>query len=272
MTSDGLMEQFRGEQALEETPRKRLGLYNSHEVEQYIQRLLERMHHMEMMYQRQYEEIRTGLLGITRERDDLRMRLKEMEARFSDVPSDWIRMLREQGQEVFSVAEAEQLRRAREDFLENMESITRERDQGKETIRQLNLRHEEQSEQLRCTQEDARALRRKAEALEIELESVRCQAQEKTEALVRIQAREEAAIREAELARQQADHLEQELASHRQRWDMQRESLIHRYQSVLHSQQQCMQRLQESFIASVKCMQSLGEANLVNYPADEETQ
>ena len=41
-------------------------------------------------------------------------------------------------------------------------------------------------------------------------------------------------------------------------------------QGMLRSQQQCMERLQESFIASVKCMQSLGEAGLQSCPIDLE--
>ena len=79
MTADGLVEYIREGQALEEGLKKHLGSYRAKDVEQYVDKLQTQLKNMESVYQERFEEMRTSLLAMTRERDEQTERVKALE-------------------------------------------------------------------------------------------------------------------------------------------------------------------------------------------------
>ena len=79
MTTDGLVEHIREGQALEKGLKKHLGSYRTKDVEQYVDKLQTQLENMELVYQERFEEMRTSLLAMTRERDEQTVRVKALE-------------------------------------------------------------------------------------------------------------------------------------------------------------------------------------------------
>ncbi len=112
MTTENILEQIRDGQAQEEGLKKRFGGYRTKEVDQYVEKLLNRLHNMETVYQERCEEMRTHLRGVTREREELAERTRELEKQLADLPKRVDAYLAEQGLVALPKKEYEQLRSA----------------------------------------------------------------------------------------------------------------------------------------------------------------
>jgi len=63
--------------------------------------------------------------------------------------------------------------------------------------------------------------------------------------------------------------LENEIKNQKQRWELQREAMTTRFQSVLNSQNEFLKKLQENFDASVRYMENLTETGLRGFGEED---
>ncbi|MFZ5974775.1 MAG: hypothetical protein ACOYU3_05125 [Bacillota bacterium] len=300
MTTDGLLEQIRAGQAQEDALKKHWGSYRTKEVDQYVEKLLGRLRNMEAVYQERYEEMRTSLLAMTRERDEQSERVRALERELENTAQRCNAHLKEQG--LVALPKEEYGR------FQNMEAVYRKDVEGlTEKLRQL----EQETEELHKELEEKKKVQLEAESKIEQFEQIHRQAQaraeecyqlnlrleaqtraaaeqkaqiEKTEALCMAQAEElvqmqaqyemlEFQYRLAQEMNQQIarekEHYEKEAVRWQERCDAERNALLQRCRGILRSQQLCMQRLQESFTASVRCMESLSDARVPHDTMEE---
>jgi chromosome segregation ATPase len=300
MTTENILEQIRDGQAQEEGLKKRFGGYRTKEVDQYVEKLLNRLHNMETVYQERCEEMRTHLRGVTREREELAERTRELEKQLADLPKRVDAYLAEQGLVALPKKEYEQLRSAGAELKTEVACLGEEKERLIAEQKRILKELEEAQASQRIDEQTLDELERyKAEASELSEKCRRLGTElaEQAEALCGLQAR----LEESEaLGREQAEEIGQERARYRmlelqyqlaqkmtnelieekerqekealrrqERAETERKSLINRYRCILKSQQHCMERLHESFVASVRCMESLSEAGIMADPAEE---
>lgn len=300
MTTEVFLEHIRAGQAQEEALKKHWGGYRAKEVDEYVEKLLSRMRNMEAAYQERYEEMRTGLLGMTRERDEQRERVRALERQLEDTPQRCEAYLKDQGLITLPKEEYEQIQNTQAAYRRDANSISEKQAQLKQEIerliRELKEKRTAQQQAEETIQKLEQALReaqaRAGEAgqlkqqlqaqaeteakLQARLEVAEAQSREQAQELAQAQAQYQMLELQHQLARQMTQQLmeekerhEKEAAVRQERSEAERASLVHRYKGILRSQHQCLQRMQESFAASVRCMESLGEAGMLDRPAEE---
>lgn len=95
--SDSFIDEIRDSGTIENTLISRFGFYKANEVDRYIAHLQDQLSGTEAVYQDRFEEMRTSLLGITRERDDKLTQIKTLEAQLAE-SLDIEKVLTEKGQ------------------------------------------------------------------------------------------------------------------------------------------------------------------------------
>jgi chromosome segregation ATPase len=110
---DSYLEEFRESVTSSNKLKKRLGSYNSKEVDHYIKDLQEHQQNLENIYQTRFEEQRLSLLGLTRERDELIKKTAELEAQLTKA-NNWQQNLSEQGLTAVDKEELERLQKIAE--------------------------------------------------------------------------------------------------------------------------------------------------------------
>jgi len=286
MTTENILEQIREGQAQEEALKKHFGGYRTKEVDQFVEKLLGRLHNMETVYQERCEEMRTHLRGVTRERDEQAQKAHELDKRLEDLPQLCASYLAGQGCVALPGKEYERLQGAeaacekeaaclkeRQEYLEgenrrllnDMEQAQTSQRMDEETLDELERARAQAKDFSDECQRLEVELTQQAEAvygLQTRLEESELLARAEAEELVQERAR----YRMLELQYQLAQNITKELAEEKERreretlrWqersEAERRSLVNRYRGILRSQQHCMERLHESFVASVRCME-----------------
>lgn len=299
MSENEFLEQIRnGEAPDKEVLKKHMGSYRTKEVDQYIEKLTSRLYNMETVFQERYEEMRTNLLGVTRERDEQAQRTEDLEQKLKDMPKYCAAYLKEQGLVALPKEEYEKIQNI---DLEEYESLKRTNFKQK-SLEQNNL-------QLLNELEKADAFRIEAKEAAQKLEEIQIITQTQAEELEQLNLQLETEIKQAAQAKSELEKLEtlhqgqtielaqalskyqmlelqyklemeknqklnrekesmeKEAVRAKELWDTERAFLIRRFQGVLQSQRQNMQHLQESVSAATQYMEKLGE-DFLSKPAE----
>ena len=293
MTADRILEQIREGQIQEDALKKYLGVYRTKDVEQYIEKLLGRLHNMETVYQERFEEMRTSLLDLTRERDDQIERAKALENKLKDIPKCCEAYLSEQGLITLSKENYEHFQRIDDEYNENLNKqkqensqllkkieefqiVQREAEEAKDKLDQLQIQAKTMADE--CNQLHSQLQNQAEEELQIQMllkaSEEKCHGQEIE--IEKARARYQALDIQNQLTMdlnqqlmQEKERHEKEAVKRQERWDNERFLLIRRFNGILQGQKQCIQRLQENFAASIQCMDSLSEADFLNLSVEE---
>ena len=143
MTADKILEQIREGQIQEDALKKHLGTYRTKDVEEYIGKLLNRLHNLETVYQERFEEMRTSLLDITHERDDQIVRAHALEQKLKDIPKYCEAYLGEQGLVALHKDKYEQIQHAAEEYNGNINKLKQENAQLVSEMEALHIAQKE---------------------------------------------------------------------------------------------------------------------------------
>jgi chromosome segregation ATPase len=119
---DRFIEELRDNNTQEILLTSRLGHYKAREVDTYIASLQEQLQNLESLYQDRLEEMRTSLLGMTRERDERIHKIKALEVKLASA-SDVQALLAEQGMTGIPVAEYDRMLAEREQMTQTIERL-----------------------------------------------------------------------------------------------------------------------------------------------------
>jgi len=215
MTTENILEQIREGQAQEEVLKKHFGTYRTKEVDQYVEKLLGRLHNMETVYQERCEEMRTQLRGVTRERDEQIQKVRELENRMADIPKLCENYLVEQECIALPGKEYERLKDVEAVLKQEAEHLMEQKKHLEEEIQRLEKENEQAQAAQRIDEETLDEIERiRAQATELTEECRRLEAEltEKVEAGYKLQSR----LEETELLAQAgAEELVQERARYR---------------------------------------------------------
>jgi chromosome segregation ATPase len=273
--------------------KKLAGMYIAKDVDRYIEKLQLDMHNMAATYHDRFEEIRTLLISVTREKEEYQARTQALERSIEQVKVGTVADLEKKGLKALPLAEYQMLMQFDED--------------AKFTIKQLEAKLTKVSEEnarLLKQLEDGAGVRRESETVILQVQKLKemliqreKELQEKSEELtsVCVRANEaETAVRENAAALMQLKNkcstLElnerlfenefiqlkndkeralKESEAARERWQAERDALVKRYKVLLTGQRQSMQRLYENVTSTVKYMDSLGESAMISLGLEE---
>lgn len=279
--------------------KRRAGSYSAKEVDQYIDKLKINMRNMEAVYQERFEEMRTQILSLARERDAYLAEKQMAEQKLliaASTPSQSVdvdSVLEKRGMKAVKLSEYHSL-------LQGDTDLRRTLGQLEDKIKVLSDENRRLAKEL----EDSEPLRKEAAAVINQVKTTKEllqqreeQLQQKTEELSILSIRlseAESAVREnaAELIQlrdkcatyelesrlihnehvqlqNEKERIAKEAMINKERWDSEREGLIRRYTVLINGQKQCMQRLSESVAEAVKYMESLGESAMKGYGTEE---
>ncbi|MHB1315733.1 MAG: hypothetical protein ACYCX2_09660 [Christensenellales bacterium] len=295
MTTENFLELMRSGQMQEDALKKHLGNYRSKDVDEYIEKLQARLRNMEELYQERYEEMRTSLLAITRERNDLSENIKNFEQKLKDIPQNCNTYLSEQGlltvakkdYERMQNAEAEhqkeknafaeklaELQKENEQLLAKTEQILAEKKNAEEVagkLRQSQLLAEKQASDYDQMNAQLKLQMEQVAQKQAELDESDEQNHRQELELVQVKAKYQMMEMQFRLAQEMNQQLlqdkerqDKETVKRQERFDAERTYLIQRFNGILQSQKQCMQRLQESLAAYTQSMNGLGEADFLD--------
>ncbi len=296
MTADRILEQIREGQIQEESLKKYLGGYRTKDVDDYVEKLLNRLHNMETVYQERFEEMRTGLLDMTRERDEQAERANALEQKLTDIPKYCEAYLKENGMVAMPKDQFGHLQNVETVYKEKLDKLKNENEQALAELEKTRSSQKE-AEKLAETKKILERIQAQAKAQAEECEELRVQLQKQTKSAKKIQVELEASESQChkyeaeleqiqiryhmleiqsqltqdmnqQLTREKEQH-EKEAARRQERWDNERALLLQRFNGILHSQKQYMQHLQESFASSMQCMEKLGEADFLDLSSAE---
>lgn len=285
---------------LETTLVARLGFYRAVDVDRYIANLQDQISNSESVYMDRLEEMRSSLLAMTRERDDRIQAVRELEKKLAaaeDLPS----LLGAQGMVGITILEYEQLKKdvtilsaetanQREDLAQlNAENISLQ-----EALAQAEVQNPDKTAlvdevaktraALQAKTDEAHRLagevqnqRQYTSELKTELDALRLQVAEYADQSAQLRTQYQLLDTQYLIGQDMVNKLmldktslEGELRNQQQRWEIQREALMTRFQSILNSQSQFLKKLQENFNASVTYMENLNETGLRSF--SEESQ
>lgn len=106
--NDSYIDELRDSGTVENTLVSRLGFYKTNEVDRYIAHLQDQLSGTEAVYQDRFEEMRTSLLGMTRERDEKIAQVRQLENRLATA-EDLDTLLLKKGQVSVAAAEFEKM-------------------------------------------------------------------------------------------------------------------------------------------------------------------
>ncbi|MEZ4357797.1 MAG: hypothetical protein R2876_04105 [Eubacteriales bacterium] len=119
MKTDDFLGQIREGQVKEEALKKYLGTYRTKDVDQYIEKLLSRIQSMEAMYNERYDEMRTNIFGITKERDEQIEKVKALQ----EIVKDTSKYLEKKGLIALSKEEYNAIKSAEEKLKHDLSSL-----------------------------------------------------------------------------------------------------------------------------------------------------
>ena len=307
MTTEGFVKEIRGAHVRETALAKHWGLYLPREVEEYVGNLQERLHNMGLVYQQQYEQMRTSLLGLTRERDELITQVKTLKNQQEQTPQRLNDILSKQGLVALPAEECERLQNMDADYKQQLNDLSAEKSELIQLKDQLIIERDQLSQEL----EERESARLDAQEANGQLEQAQAQAAARLEECQKLDQQLEMSYQQvaqlkmkmdlsahrqqeqAELSAQtetqlnalnleyqhsqemtgqllkEKERLEKEMVRLQKRWDGERASIMQRYQQVQRGQQQCMQRLRDNVLATVQCMESLGESTMISCPDED---
>lgn len=296
MTTDDFLEQIREGQVQEEALKKHLGGYRTKDVDEYIEKLLVRLHSMEDIYKERYEEMRTNLFGITKERDEQQERANALEQIIKDTPKYCDTYLEKKGLIALSIEEYDRVQNIEEGYRKNIASLNERYLLLKKENEKLNRELEERQIVNINTEENTKKIEELQSKLEVkskeymqvnlklkdqienekqlkdQLESMTRQAKKQEEELNKERTRFEDLGQQYKLTQeinerliQEKEHQKKDAIKNQERLNDERKDTIKRYQEILYSQQECLKRLQESFSSSVRYMENLAEADILEY-------
>lgn len=280
----------------DELKRKVGGSYSAKEVDQYVDRLKINMRNMEAVYQERFEEMRTQILSVTRERDNALAEKSAAEQKLASASSQVV--------DVDSTLEKRGMKAVR---VSEYQSLLQNDSESRRTVSQLENKMKilsDENRRLAKELEDTEAIKKEAAAVVNQVKTTKEllqqreeQLREKTEELSLLSIRlseAEAAVREnaAELIQlrdkcatyelesrlvhnehiqlqNEKERISKEAAMNKERWDSEREGLIRRYNVLLGGQKQCMQRLSDSIAEAVRYMDGLAESAMKGYGTEE---
>ncbi|OQB25566.1 MAG: hypothetical protein BWY11_00326 [Firmicutes bacterium ADurb.Bin182] len=268
--------------------KKRAGMYFARDVDRYIEKLQLNARSMEALFHERSEEMRTLLMSVTRERDEYRSKLHEMEKSISQTEIRTVEELEMKGYKALPAAEYQMLVRLDEDSKRML-------DQLEAKVKRLAEENAGMAKELKESageRKESRAVISQVEKLKELLVQREKELQEKTEELtasyIRLNELETAAKDNAAALLQlrnkcatlelnekllqnefvqlqnDKDRAVKEASAGCERWKAERDAFVRRYKVLLTGQRQSMQRLQENVTAAVKYMESLGESALIS--------
>lgn len=95
-SNDNYLEEFRTTNPSVERPKRRLGFYSSKAVDAFISENKVQQENLQQLYQEKLEAQRMSLLAASRDRDDARKQVIELESQLKDT-SDWKKSFSETG-------------------------------------------------------------------------------------------------------------------------------------------------------------------------------
>ncbi|MDD2458196.1 MAG: hypothetical protein PHQ83_06800 [Eubacteriales bacterium] len=106
--NESFIDELRDSGTVENTLVSRLGFYKANEVDRYIAHLQDQLSGTEAVYQDRFEEMRTSLLGMTRERDEKISQVRQLENRLA-AAEDLDALLLKKGQVSVAATDYEKL-------------------------------------------------------------------------------------------------------------------------------------------------------------------
>jgi uncharacterized phage infection (PIP) family protein YhgE len=287
------------EEPEDELKRKVGGSYSAKEVDQYVDRLKINMRNMEAVYQERFEEMRTQILSVTRERDnavtDKQSAEQKLASTVNTAPQvvDVDATLEKRGMKAVRLSEYQSLLQGDSEFRRTIGQL----ESKMKILSDENRRLAKELEDTEAVKKEAAGVVNQVKTTKEQLQQREEQLQQKTEELSLISIRlseAEAAVREnaAELIQlrdkcttyelesrlvhnehiqlqNEKERIAKEAAVNKERWDSEREGLIRRYNVLLGGQKQCMQRLSDSVAEAIHYMESLGETAMKGYGSEE---
>ncbi|MEA4890547.1 MAG: hypothetical protein VB070_13910 [Clostridiaceae bacterium] len=277
MDNQVFIDEMRGTQPREETMTKHLGFYKARDVEQYIEKMNSRMHTTENVYQDRYEEMRTNLLGVSRERDKLLEKVQQQDKRLAE-QQDLAAQMKAQDLVPVPRKTVEQLQ-VLEEIKQANEQLTQEYSRLTQENNQLNL---EQTQLIQALKEREAELEKAVEMktayaqMQTDLDHVQLQIEERDNELSQSMSKYEALAAQYQAAQEvvrkliaEKEGLTEDAVILQQRWDARRASLIRRYQGLLNSQQTCLQQMKENLATTLQYVEHLAEPGLKGFTTEE---
>ena len=294
-SDEDYIDEIRDGGELETTLVARLGFYRAVDVDRYIANLQDQISNSESVYMDRLEEMRSSLLAMTRERDERIQAVRDLEKKLAaaeDLPS----LLSTQGMVGVTILEYEQLKKdvtilsaetanQREDLAQLKATNT----SLQEALAQAEVQNPDKTAlvdeaaktraALQAKSEEAHRLaseiqnqRQYTNELKAELDALRLQVAEYTDQTAQLRTQYQLLDTQYLIGQDMVNKLmldktslEGELRNQQQRWEIQREALMTRFQSILSSQSQFLKKLQENFNASVTYMENLNETGLRSF-------
>jgi chromosome segregation ATPase len=248
---------------------------------------------MEASYHERFEEMRTLLISVTREKEESQAKVQALDKSVQEAKKGTVADLEKKGFKALPIAEYQMLMQFDED--------------AKRTIGQLEAKLKKVSEEntrLLKQLDDGAVTRRESETVISQVQKLKemlnqreKELQENSDELTSVHVRAseaETAVREnvaaIMLLKNKCSTLElnekllqneflqlkndkeramKESESARERWLAERDALVKRYKVLLTGQRQSMQRLHENVTATVKYMESLGESAMISLGLEE---
>jgi chromosome segregation ATPase len=273
--------------------RKRAGMYIAKDVDRYVEKLNFNMRNMETAYHERFEEMRTLLISVTREKEEYQAKVQALEKSVQEVKNGTVADLEKKGFKALPLAEYQMLTQFDED--------------AKRTISQLETKLKkvtEENTRLLKQLDDGAVARRESETVISQVQKLKEMLNQREKALqdksdeltsIHVRASEaETAVREnlavitqlknkcstLELnerllqneflqLKNDKERAVKESEAARERWEAERDALVKRYRVLLTGQRHSMQRLHENVAATVKYMESLGESAMISLGLEE---
>lgn len=270
----------------------RLGFYRASEVDRHLASLQDQLSNAETMYMERFEELRSSLLAMTRERDEKIHAIRDLEKRLASA-QDLPGLLAAQGLVGVTILEYEQQKRdivvltaevsnLKSDYetlanehselsaqLKACEQQNPEQVQLGEEIIRLNALLHSKDDEISNLLTQAQQQRQAQSDLQTQLSAFNLQLHEQNEQSTQLRSQIQLLDKQHQIGQDMMNRLmlektalENDLRTQQQRFELQREALITRFQSVLSSQSQFLKKLSENFNASIAFMENLNETGL----------
>lgn len=109
LSRDNYLEEFRDAISTSSTLKKRLGFYLARDVDLLIANIKQQQENLQDLYQERFEEQRMSILAVSRERDEAKKEISELEEQLAKA-SDWRKIVSDMGHVTISEDEARQLK------------------------------------------------------------------------------------------------------------------------------------------------------------------
>lgn len=293
MTAESFVELIREGQAPEEGIKKHMGVYRTKDVEQYVEKLHTRIRNMETVFQERFEEMRTGLIAMTRERDEQLEKVRALEEKLMNIPEQCEIYIENQGLVTVPKDQYDRMQKLETNLraeianlskkqalieqenvhlikeLEKSKQIRAEADKMNEELEKLRIRiqdydtaNEELSRALQVQSDQCAQLILKSESLEAENFKLSEELKQSQARYKSLELQHQLAQKTAQQLMQDKEQQDKKLQKLQTRFDAERSMLISRYKGILADQQHCLQRLKDNFLMTMDCINSMAETEI----------